>query len=74
MSEENVLKMPEGVSSAGMVADLTDAYIKAVISLPEIMEDVADSMAIVALYCQRKGVAEGIMSDEDLEDDADKPN
>ena len=64
---ENVLKMPEGVASTGMVADMAEAYMKAVIALPEIMEDIADSMAVIALYCQKKGLNEGILTDDDLE-------
>lgn len=63
----NKLKLPEGVTAQGPVMDLAEAYMKAVVALPEILEDMVDAMNMVALYCERKGMQEGIISADDLD-------
>ena len=83
MSEKplNQLKMPEGVSSQGMVADVTEAYVKAVIAIPEIlalileeMTAVSDALSVLAVYAEKKGLSDGILGPDDIKgDDEDEP-
>ena len=70
----NQLKMPEGVSSLGPVESITEAYVKAVVAIPEMLEGVlnelatiSDSMAILALYAERQGKAGALFTPEDEE-------
>ena len=63
----NKLAVPEGVASTGPVMDIAEAYTRAIIALPEILEDIADSLGMIALVCERKGKAEMLITDEDLE-------
>jgi len=78
MDKKNVLKLPEGVTASGPVMDATEAYLKAVIALPEILlgvlEDlgrIGDALSVIALYAEKKGIDEGlIVPDVDLEESA----
>jgi len=70
----NKLKMPEGVAPSGPVMDLAEAYMRAVVALPEVLEElvtIADSLYVLAVYAERRGRADGILSDEDLVREAD---
>ena len=75
MADENVLKMPEGVSSQGPVQDISEASLRALVALPEILinmtnvlNEIAGSLDTVALYTERKGLKEEYLSPEDLVD------
>lgn len=75
---QNRLKMPEGVAMTGPVQDLTEAYVKAVVALPEMLNFIAgelqginDSLSLLSLYLERKGLSEKLFSDEDLKEDGD---
>jgi hypothetical protein len=78
---ENVLKMPEGVSSQGMVTDVAEAYAKSVIAIPEIlslileeMVSVSDSLSVLAIYAEKKGLSDGILGPDDIKgDEEDEP-
>ena len=63
----NRLRIPEGVSATGPVADITEAYVRAVIALPEILQDIGDSLALIAMYVEKKGLAEGILKNDDVD-------
>lgn len=68
------LKLPQGVSPMGPVKDLAEAYMKSVVALPEIftafldrMEELSDSLAVLSLYAERKGIADGIIGKDELD-------
>ena len=69
----NKLKMPDGITPLGMVQDASDVLIQTLTSLPEILLDISDSLSVIALYCEKKGLVEGIISNEELEG-KDKPD
>jgi hypothetical protein len=81
----NKLKMPEGVGPQGPFMDMTEAYVKSVVAIPamlqgmtEILSDISDALSIFALYLEKKGLSEGTLSNEDLDngddDGQDKAN
>jgi hypothetical protein len=47
--------------------DVAAAYAAAMISLPEILGDIAGSMSVIALYFEKKGIAENLFKESDLE-------
>lgn len=68
------LKIPKGISPVGPVQDMAEAYMKSIIALPEylhaIMDELSginDSLELLALYIEKKGLAEGTLTNEDLE-------
>jgi len=72
---KKVLDMPSGVSSQGPVKDIGEAYLKAMIALPEIIEsavNVMDAqvvcMKVVADYFRKKGIDEKIFAPDDHKD------
>jgi len=71
MSEENrnphKLKMPEGVSPVGLVDSPQDAFVKMMTAIPEILLDIADSLSMIALYVEKRGFNEGVLTNEDIE-------
>lgn len=77
----NVLKSPEGVAPSGMImdmSDMTEAYVKAVIAVPDLLNmivegiaELTDTVSVLALYCEKKGLSEGILSPDDIEGDGD---
>lgn len=80
----NKLKMPEGVAPAGIYMDMTEAYVKSVIAIPallsaaiESLNDISDSLYVLSVYLEKKGIADGTMTEEDLdrddEDGKDQP-
>ena len=81
--ENHQLKMPAGVSATGPVQDVADAYVKAIIAIPELlniiageMQGINDSLSLIALYTERKGLSEKLLSEEDLkepDDDGKQP-
>lgn len=59
-------------------SDVTKAYIESMIMLPAILQavieqlgDIADSLSVVALYCEKRGINEALFTDADLTDDKD---
>jgi hypothetical protein len=71
----NKLKLPEGVGPAGPYMDMTEAYVKSVIAIPamlqavtEALEDIGDSLSVFAIYLEKKGLAEGTLSNDDLDE------
>ena len=80
----NKLKIPQGIGPDGMFMDMTEAYVKSVIAIPamlsainETLNDIGDALGIFALYLEKKGLAEGTLSNDDLdegnEDGKDQP-
>jgi hypothetical protein len=74
----NKLKMPEGVGPNGPFMDMTEAYVKSVVAIPamlsaisDTLEDISDALGIFALYIEKKGLAEGTLSNDDLDEGAD---
>jgi hypothetical protein len=81
MLDNKKLNVPRGVDEKGIVEDTYALYTKAVIAIPEMLESLiasvdslADSIDIMALYAERKGKSEGILSDDDLNDNANQDN
>lgn len=67
------LRAPEFITKAGAVPDITAAYIEGVLRIDEnlealskTMEDIADSLNTFSFYLTRKGMSEGILSEEDF--------
>ena len=68
------LNLPEGVSPQGPVMDLGEAYLKAMISLPEILlrienhlSEIAACQDTICLFCERKGIKEELFGPEEIE-------
>ena len=66
--KKSVVNAPEGVSAQGVVEDLTEAYLKSMIALPEILSQISNDLAFIALYFERKGESEMIFKDGDLDE------
>jgi hypothetical protein len=71
----NKLKMPEGVGPTGAYADMTEAYVKSVVAIPamlgamiETLEEISGALGMLALYLEKKGLAEGVISNDDLDE------
>jgi hypothetical protein len=78
MADENKfrLTMPSGVAPTGPVKDLAEAYMQAIVSIPLMIEnlersvnELTDAVGVLALYFQRKGISEGLMSAEEMDTD-----
>lgn len=63
--------------------DVTKAYVESMIMLPAILQalieqlaDMADSMSVIALFCEKKGLGDGLFTEDDLsgEDGEAEPN
>jgi hypothetical protein len=65
--EKNRLRIPQGVSPQGAVMDIMEAQAKALLAIPELLNAILSEVSVIALYYERKGKAEGLLSDEDLE-------
>lgn len=81
MLDRKQLQVPKGVDENGPVEDTYLNYVKAVISIPEMLDrlimsidSLADSVDIIALYAERKGKDENLISDEDIPDGNDADN
>jgi hypothetical protein len=80
---DNILKIPEGMSPAGMIfdmSDMTEAYVKSVMTIPEKLDDLVDEisglidvLSIITLYCEKKGLADGVLAPDDIERPDDGP-
>jgi len=66
---KNRLQVPSGMTAQGPVMDLMEAQAKAMLAIPELLNDIAGSLAIIALYCEKKGISEGLFTEADLEGD-----
>jgi hypothetical protein len=60
--------------------DMQEAYVRSVVAIPamlqamtEMLNEIAGSLDVLAIYCEKKGVAEGILSNEDLDGGEDEP-
>jgi len=74
----NKLKMPEGVGPNGPFMDMTEAYVKSVVAIPAMLQavtealiDIGDSLGVLAIYLEKKGLAEGTLSNDDLDNEED---
>jgi hypothetical protein len=77
----NKLKIPEGVAPAGMIMnmdDMTEAYVKSMIAVPAMLQgimeavmEVADSLYVLNVYLEKKGISEGLLTEADLKGDED---
>ena len=74
----NKLKIPEGVGPAGPFMDMTEAYVKSVVAVPALLQavvealvDIGDSLSVLAIYLEKKGLAEGTLSNDDLDEGDD---
>lgn len=75
MNSSNKLKMPE-TPPVSVTVDATEAYVKSVMMIPGLLselvdrlDDVANALSIVALYCEKRGLNEAILAPDDLEQD-----
>jgi hypothetical protein len=60
-------KLPEGELPGNIPVEvLTEAYARAMCALPDILEDIADSLSVISLYYEKKGIQEGLLTEEDL--------
>lgn len=81
---DNILKMPEGISPSGIVfdmSDMTEAYVKSVMAIPALLEDLVegitgliDTLSVISLYYEKKGLADGVLAPGDIEEDDDEPD
>ena len=69
------LDIPEGVSSQGMVKNIGDAYAKAIIAIPEMLQGVAELLSnldqdlnVIAVYYRRKGIEEQLIDIDEMKD------
>jgi len=74
----NKLKIPEGVGPTGPFMDMTEAYVKSVIAIPAMLQaitetlmDISDSLSVFSIYLEKKGLAEGTLSNDDLDEGDD---
>lgn len=81
MLDGKQLQVPKGVDENGIVEDTYLNYVKAVIAIPEMLDrlivsidSMADSIDIMALYAERKGKDEKLISEEDIPDGNDGSN
>ena len=75
MNKTNELKLPAGLSPEEITAasNLTENYVKAVMVLPDILtemlnilQEINGSLGVMALYAEKKGLKDGLITDEDL--------
>jgi hypothetical protein len=59
--------MPEGVSPLGPVADASEAFAKCLTAIPEILIDIEASLSVIALYCEKRGITDGIITNDELD-------
>jgi hypothetical protein len=74
--KKNELRVPAGVTAQGAVMDIMEAQAKAMLAIPEILNAILGELSVIALYYEKKGKAEGLITDEDLDEganDADRP-
>jgi hypothetical protein len=64
--KKNELRVPAGVTAQGAVMDIMEAQAKAMIAIPELLNAILGELSVIALYCEKKGKEEGLISDEDL--------
>ena len=73
---------PIGVHpSQGVVENLSLGAMRASMALPDVLDDIGGSLAVIALYFRRKGEAESLWTPEDIPlldgeplDDEDRTN
>jgi len=65
--DKNRLRIPAGVSPQGAVMDIMEAQAKALLAIPELLNAILAELSVIALYCEKKGKIEGLITDEDLE-------
>lgn len=56
-----------GKAPARTMEDLSAAYLEAVINSAETLRAIDASLGVIALYCERKGLAEKLFTEEDLD-------
>jgi hypothetical protein len=66
-ADKNRLRVPAGVTPQGAVMDIMEAQAKALLAIPELLNAILGEMSVIALYLEKKGKAEGLLTDEDLE-------
>jgi len=75
MNQQNKLQLPEGVTPEEITAaaNVTESYVKAVMEIPDalaelagILQEINNSLGLLALYAEKKGVKEGLLDDADL--------
>jgi hypothetical protein len=64
---KNRLRVPAGMTAQGPVMDLMEAQAKAMLAIPELLNDIAGSLSVIALYCEKKGLTENLFTEEELE-------
>lgn len=79
----NKLNIPKGISTTGPVENITEAYVGSVMNIPEMLSElnntlmeISDSLALLALYVEKKGLVEGVLHNDDLDngDEDGKPD
>lgn len=65
--QPNKLIMPEGVASVGAVKNITEAYMKSILAIPEMLSEISESLSLISLYFERKGIAESLFTKEELD-------
>lgn len=63
------LNAPKTPPKSAAAEDITSAYVQAVVSLPEILDSIAASLEVLALYFEKRGIEEKRFTEEDLRGD-----
>ena len=75
MAQPNKLQLPEGVTPEEITAaaNVTENYVQAVMAIPDalaelagILQEINNSLGMIALYAEKKGIKEGVIDDADL--------
>lgn len=71
---ENILKIPQGMASIGPVDNVTEAYLKSILALPDRLKEITDALdnidsnlSVIALYCEKKGLSENLFAPDDFD-------
>jgi len=67
------LQIPKTTPANGTVLDATEAYVKSVMVIPEILseihsrlDEIAGALDMIALYAQKRGLIEGVITNEEV--------
>lgn len=65
---KNVLKLPEGKTSEMTAMDLMRAQSEALLAIPQILGEIADELAVIAYYFEKKGMSDVLFTQEELDE------
>lgn len=64
---KNVLRVPEGKTAEMAAMDLMKAQSEALLAIPQILGEIADELAVIAYYCEKKGIQEALFTEDEIE-------